>query len=99
MENTIHLERSVINDLPVILIRFKYNSKIISRLKYSGIAKWSPAMRAWYIFERNFDEEIFREQFSSLATVSQGIVLDTKLSNSELLRAGIYKLPEDTLIS
>jgi integrase/recombinase XerD len=99
MENSVSvvLERSVINNLPVILIKFKWNVQLISKLKELGIAKWSPAKRAWYIFEQNFNEDKFREQFSSIATLSDGISKDEKLTNSALLRAGIYSLPEGYL--
>ncbi|HKK63168.1 MAG TPA: site-specific integrase [Bacteroidales bacterium] len=95
MDNPVRLVlvRSVINDLPVILIRFKWNVQLISMLKESGIARWSQEKRAWYISEKNFDEIKFREKFGSLACIYEGIEIDANLSNSEKLRAGIWNLP------
>lgn len=83
--------------MPVILIRFKWNAQLISKLKELGTARWSPANRAWYIYEKNFNEIKFREQIGSIAFVFEGIGLDKNLANSELLRAGIYSLPEGYL--
>ena len=99
MENSVRVElvRSVINDLPVIMIRFEWDLKLISRLKESGLARWSPEKRAWYIYEKNFNESKFREWIGSSAFIPDLIGLDEKLSNTGLLRAGICNLPEGYL--
>lgn len=91
------LVKSIINAEPVILVRFNWNAQLISRLKEMGTAKWSPAKRAWYIYEKNFNEFKFRKQIGLLADIPNEIGLDKNLANSELLRAGIYRLPQGYL--
>jgi len=99
MESTAHVDfiRSVMDDQPVILIRFKWNDAIIACLKNLGTARWSWKKKAWYIFERDFDEQKIRELLSPLALLQDDIELDDTLSRVAILRAGINKLPEGYL--
>jgi integrase/recombinase XerD len=53
--------------------------------------------RAWYIYEKDFNQDKFRELIGSLASLPDKIDIDENLSNTQLLRAGIYTLPEGYL--
>ncbi|MBN2727956.1 MAG: site-specific integrase [Bacteroidales bacterium] len=56
----------------VVLLRFDYNSNIISKLKNEGKARWSASKKCWYYFEEDFNIQAFTKM------LPEGIERDLK---------------------
>jgi integrase/recombinase XerD len=61
IKRTVKIEflRSEHRGRKVVLLRFDYNSNIISKLKNEGKARWSASKKSWYYFEEEFNLQAF----------------------------------------
>lgn len=73
----------------VVLLRFDYNSNIISKLKNEGKARWSASKKCWYYFEEEFNLQAFTKMLpedieTDLQKFEASKTAPTKKENSEI---------------
>ena len=57
------------NEKPVVSIWFKYDQRVINRLKKVISATWSSSKRCWHIRQSEFELKPFYEQLGDIANV------------------------------
>lgn len=65
---TIIIENGFHKNEDVVIVRFKYNIRIISEIKKISGFMWSQSLKAWYIPSANFDQDLFMEKLSKIAS-------------------------------
>lgn len=91
------------NNQSVVCMRFKYNQQIINRLKGECLVAWSASKRCWYIQNKDFNRNLFFEQFKDLAHIDypavklSGISLKTGIKKRDYSHRSEIELPQGFL--
>ncbi|MBN1768178.1 MAG: tyrosine-type recombinase/integrase [Prolixibacteraceae bacterium] len=82
---TIKLTPSEHRNQAVVLLKFDYNSTIITAVKGLGNARWSATKKCWYILQDNFDLNILFKQLTPLAYLDYSELKSNKKEANSVL--------------